>query len=254
MAVLTLVATSCGIPNQGTVDTDPWSSFNECTTIFVDNMNYADVVVKHVTTGRRVGTVVGKTSDTFEMCGIDGYPSRFNLDAIGSRVEMNLEGERHILMNDAIEIQISPSPSMRGSFFTIYQRRMAGFGGAEDFYIFGVTPIQPFAMHLGVWHDVASCLRLDPIPDPTQIQWFVADALVDTESMSMVYGATEFDEDDQPVSVFLDRKYIFHAGVVSHEIVHVFTGPEESNQCVMFVPGDLPLRDVPERYLDQIGE
>ena len=86
--------------------------------------------------------------------------------------------------------------------------------------------VQPLNMHLGVWEDVIECLgddarnQVDPVED---IEWIVADSLIDWTIPGLIYGATIYDPslEGKEWVIIIEASEWFTPHTPSHEMIHV---------------------------------
>lgn len=210
---------------------------NDCSTLVVENQNFADVVVR--SQYRRLGTVQGLRTDTLQVCGMTSQVPIFRVRAIGGAFEYEVSGTRDVQSlapSSLLHMVIGASPQLSyviGAGYNV---------GPGTFEVVGAFEVRPTNMHQGLWYDVASCLGVVSVPDPLRVTWVLADSIKGSDGL-LAYGLSSWPD---PAAIIVERGYWLHPGVVSHEVVHLLTGDEsetsEGMRCVMRMASDLPLR------------
>lgn len=253
IALYALLLTACAPAGRTAgYDTFMGGAGPDCWTLDVRNDRFERMVVYHAPTQRRIAEQGGKTQATHEVCGLSPAEATFRVNFIGAPEErVRSQGPSPLHPGDHVWIHAR----IRGRVLAWHgseDGRAAGFGGPlEDFYVIGARRVpSPYATWVGIYLDVQSCLG-QPVGKPT-VEWYVADYLVDMESGLLTYGVTEFTDGGEARAVYIDKNYVFHATVVSHEAVHVMTGMKEPGRCVMHVPGGLGERPIPDEVMERV--
>ena len=104
-------------------------------------------------------------------------------------------------------------------------------------YVIDKSPQTSLGIIEGIWDDVSWCLGAPP--SDVSVPVYTAVVLV-AASRVRAYGATMFNDDGDPVEIIIERAFLLHPTVLSHEIIHALTGDKGHDpglfRCVMGVP------------------
>ena len=108
----------------------------------------------------------------------------------------------------------------------------------DDYGIMNRQPANLLGLHRGVWQDVAErCLKLAPgtYPPADEVEWFVADSIINLDEGFYAYGLT-FHRSDPESGEFIGTSIIIEGGqwfepwVISHESTHALSLDRKSTR------------------------
>lgn len=246
LAALMVLLASCyaAAPNG----VEPWEPQEACPTVEVRNNRYEDVVLFFSPLRKRVGTVVGKTKSTFEVCEAVNRDGQFHFHSIGTRRSRD---ERVTPLGR----RVSPGDHLTITIPFALPPYIMGYGGSQEvseLVYKGLTEFAPINLHAGILMDVANCLGLgmgDAQALFSELLWGVADTIIEVRGYDdaldppendprdiLLYGAFVPDFVDGRPVIMLQRGYALHPMVVSHEAMHGYGVPEghpELERCAM---------------------
>lgn len=119
-------------------------------------------------------------------------------------------------------------------------------GAREPVLFMGIRRAEPTPLHDAIVYMVGWCLGRDASVYRLD-GWATAEQIILVESRVPVYGVTIMNEDSTALIV-IERDAWLHPGVISHELIHLFTGDTLDDRasptwrCEMQLPLGLPGR------------